>query len=141
MATITAPLNAKDAYITLNGTDISGSANYVEITPSREIGTFNVFSDDWDQALGGKRKWVGKIRVAYSEVTSEGADMVFKAFDSNTAQALVVAPKGNTVSNWKWSGNILISSTPLKLDSGDPKVILIEAPFTGHGTLTKGTVS
>lgn len=135
-----AAANAKNCYISLNGIDISGEGSYVELTPTREIGTFNVFDSDWAQKLAGKRDWKGKLRVIYSEVASEGVDVIYNAWEAGAAVPLIVDPKGNTAGNWKFSGSVLIASAPIKLDAGDAKAILVEASFEGHGEMTRGTV-
>jgi hypothetical protein len=133
-------VSAANCYVTLNGVDISGAANMVQITPKLDVESYRVFAQDSTRKTAGKYDWSGKIRVIYAEGAAEGSDTAWNAWAGKVPVALVVAPKGNTAGNWKWTGNVIVSEAPLQFDGESAKAIFIEFAIEGDGDLTKGTV-
>lgn len=139
MAQTTGAISAQNCVIIFDGVDISGSANRVNINPTREIGRTKTFSGNFNISVPGKRDWDGNIRAVYTEVSGEAMDKLWAAFIAGTAKSLVVRPKGTAVGNWEWSGNVLVTSAPFDLDGNSSDVILAEIPFVGDGDLARAT--
>ena len=139
MATTTDHIVAKDVAISLASQDIQGSSIAVTLQPEMDTAAFSVFGDDWEYSLMTTKRWSGEIRVAYTETASEGAEELFTAYEGGVSVALQVDPKGDTASNWRFSGSVLITGVPVELDRSGG-IVTIAAPFVGTGALTKGTV-
>lgn len=141
MAQTTGQISAKDVKLTLNSKDISGSSNYIEMTPKRKIGKTGTFDGDWELAATGKMSWEGTIKVVYTETTDEGADVAYDAFEAGVPVAMTASPKGGSTGDWEFSGNILISEAPFKFDGTSEDPVMVEFPFVGTGALTKAAVA
>lgn len=140
MATTTTYIHAKDANLYIGGVSIQGSSNYVAFRPTKEVGDAMVFGDDWAYSVAGIKRWDGEIRVLYTETASEGFKTLQTAYESMSAVAFVVIPKGSTASNLKWTGSIHITGAPVELDRTATGAVVVSCPFTGTGAATMGTV-
>lgn len=139
MATIT-PLVLKDCDVTLNTKDLIGHTNMVAIRPSKDVAEFAAFGDDWAHQAASILRWDGAIRVGYDETASGGVDTLWTCYSTMSAVALQVDPKSDgTSSNWRFTGSVHITGMPIEIDRTGG-VVTVEAPFTGTGTLAKGTV-
>lgn len=141
MAQTTGGISAKDLYITLATTDISGSSNKVTLTPTLQVGEFYTFDGDWRKVVGDKFSYTITVRAVYTETASEAMETLYDAFEGATPVAFEVAPKGNTAGNWQWSGDILITEAPIELEAGSGNAVLVEFTGEGDGTLTKAAIS
>jgi len=141
MAQTTGGISAKDMYVTLATTNISGSSNKVTLTPTLQAGEFYTFDGDWRKVVGDKFSYSGVMRAVYTETADEAMEELYTAFEGATAVAFVAAPKGNTAGNWQWSGNVLITEAPIELEAGSGNAVMVEFSFEGDGTLTKATVA
>lgn len=141
MAQTTGAISAKDLYITLATTDISGSSNRVTLTPTLQAGEFYTFDGDWRKVVGDKFAWNGVVRAVYTETADEAMEELYTAFEGATSVALVIAPRGNTGGYWQWSGSVLITEAPIELEAGSGNAVMVEFSFAGDGTLTKATVA
>ncbi len=141
MTQTTGQISAKDMKLTLNAKDISGSSNYIEITPKRKTGKTATFDGDWELTATGKMSWEGNIKVVYTETTDEGADVSWNAFIAGAPIALAASPKGGSTGDWEFSGNIIITEAPVKFDGTSEDPVMVEFPFTGTGALTKAAIA
>ena len=140
MATTSDAMSSKNATLTFAATDISGSSNYVSFNPEVDVSEFAVFGDDWAYNVASLQRFTGEIRVVFTETADEGYDELWTAWDSMAAVAFQVDPKGSgTASNWRFTGSVIVTSAPVELDR-QGGVVLVSAPYVGHGSLTKGTV-
>lgn len=130
-----------NCYIELNGTDISGEANKVELNDEFQVGEANTFGNHYPTTAAGKGKWNGKIRALYSETAGEAAQVAILAHESREPVSLLIAPGGDESGGWKWEGYVYIPVMPLVFDSEDAKPAAMEFSFPGSGDLTRGTIS
>lgn len=140
MASTTTELNAKDARIVLNGIDISGSSNEVELTPEFAVGEFYVFDDDWRQVLPGKRQWSVRIQAVYSETAGEAVDVIWDAWWSQDFVPIEIKANTVGVGDWEWSGRVLVPNPGFPFVASDANPILVGVDCPGHGELTKTTI-
>lgn len=141
MAQTTGQISAKDVKLTLSTTDISGSSNKIEIKPKLDAGRTATFDGSWKIATSGKFEFDITMDVVYTETGSEAMDKIWTAFIAGAAVAFTASPKGGSVGEWEFSGNIIITDAPISLDgkSGDPVLVTVNA--IGSGTLTKAAVA
>lgn len=141
MAASTTVLNAKDARITLDGHDISGTANQVELSMEFAVGEFYVFDDDWRQVLGGKRQWNVTIQVAYSETDDEGMDVLYDAWLARTPRPIEIMANTAGVGDWQWTGEVLVPNPNIPLTADDANPILVSVDCPANGELTRTTLA
>ena len=60
---------------------------------------------------------------------------------SRLAMPLAVSPKGGGVGDWEFSGNVIISEAPIKIDADKADPMMIAVKFDGTGDLTKAAIA
>ncbi len=116
-------------------TDISGTANSWSIKGGdRKAGDLHVLGADTPIVKTGKLQMVDvTLKVVYSEIAAEGADLINGYVSANTPVYLRLRPKGDGVGNWQFKGGpgyFLTPSIP-SVDAGNEKPVLIETHWVG----------
>jgi hypothetical protein len=141
MAQTTTQQSGRDVKVTLNSVDISGSSNSIEIKSKLKVGSAGTFDGDWLLKTPGKREWDGSLNAIYTETAGEAFATIWAAFTSGLAVALKVSPKGGGVGDWEFSGNVIISEAPIKIDADKADPMMIAVKFEGTGDLTKAAIA
>lgn len=139
MAQTTGKISAKDLVILLNGVDVSGSAGYVRIRPTREVGRASTFDGDNRLKVYGKQDWTIELRLIYTEIANEAFEEWWDAINGNSAVSFEARPKGTASGNWAFSGNVLFTDGDMPFDSDTADIVQVTANGEGDGTLTKST--
>ena len=76
-----------------------------------------------------------------SEVTAEGFDKVWAAFEADTTKALEIRPKGTSTGNFTFTGNVWLTAVPMTFDKSSADPVGIDITFEGDGAITKAAQS
>jgi len=127
-----------NAYVTVNGTDLSTYARSVTIEVSGDQLDDTAMGDTFRSRIGGLKDWSISIDFNQDFGSSAVDATLFPLL--NTVVGVVVNPEGSTTSatNPKYSGNVLVSSyTPVSGSVGD--LATTSVSWQGAGTLTRAT--
>jgi hypothetical protein len=121
-------------------TDISGQSNKVSLKPSKSIDDVTPFGTEWKKKMSGIKDWKGSLQIFYNEEVGEAMALLWAAFIGTSAEALGLSPKGGSVGDFQWSGDIHVAD--VSHDSApDGGPIAVTVSFEGTGELAYAAIS
>lgn len=148
MAQTTTHINACDASVWLDNasgtlTDISGSANSVGISFTREVGELRTFQSKWPVRTGCGKDVEISLRVVYSTAADEGKDILLDWFFESAPAARTFdcyVPTKNVGSDY-FSGEVVLGDVNFDADPTEPSPIAVEATLHATGEFTRSTAA
>lgn len=141
MAQSTTIINAKALYVSVGGTEVSGSAASAALTVAIDNALHATADGDFYFALVGKKQWSGTLNIYYSETAGEAYPLIATAADAGTSTAIVLSNAGNTSGDETLAGNVYFTSLPYSFDATTADATMLAVPFIGNGTLTRADVA
>jgi len=140
MAQTTTHVNACDVAVWLDNlagtaTDISGSANSVSMSFTREVGDLRTFQAKWPVRTGCGKDVEITLRVVYSTASDEAVDILknwYFANDPGSRSFSLYVPTKNVGSD-HYYGEVTISSFTFDTDPTEPGPIAVEAVLMSDG--------
>jgi len=144
MPATTTAINACDVAVYIANaagvlTDISGSANKVDLAFSQEVGNFRVFGDKWMRRLACAKDATMSLDVVYTTTADEGLDLLrdwMLGASSGTPRAFRVILPQNAVGSDSYEGSVIISSLSIPIDASEAGPIMCSAELMPNGAIT-----
>ncbi len=121
-------------------TDISGQSNKASLAPAKAINDVTPFGVEWKAKMSGLKDWKGSLQIFYNEEASEAMLLLWAAFTGSSESALKLSPKGGSVGNYQWSGNVHVGEVSHEA-APDGGPIAVSVSFEGTGTLSFAAIS
>lgn len=143
-ATATA-VNAKGCVVKLdNGagtlTDISGSANEVNINMEGALGDYNVFGDDDTYRTEGVRNASIDVTIVFTTATNEGRDILKNWRSTRGARTLQVDVPNSASGSDRYMAEVMWEKMDLGLKVDEAKPITVKASLKPHGPIAESIV-
>jgi predicted secreted protein len=148
MAVTSTAIVATDCVVQLDNssgslTDISGASNSVEIAFEHGVGEYRPFSTQWQQ-----RKVVGKdctisMTVVYTTEDTEPAQLLNGWFfgGDDSARSVQIDIPDSTVGSERFSGEFVLTSLSIPLDSEADDVVRVSVELASHGAVSRADIS
>lgn len=122
-----------NAYLTINGTDLSDHVRSAQITADGEALSSETMGDSWKENTMGLKSWTLDVEFLDDFASSSVDSTVWSAFNTGTAVAVVYKPVNASVSatNPSFSGNILPNKFTLGGALGQMAAKSLSYPGTG----------
>jgi predicted secreted protein len=127
-----------NAFVSINGVDLSGSVRSVTINTEAEDLEDTAMGDTFRSRIGGLKDWSIDVELNQDFAASQADVTIFPLL--GTVTAVVIKPVNGTASatNPQYSGNVLVSEyNPLDGAVGDLATTSVSWP--GAGALTRAT--
>jgi len=127
-----------NAFVSINGVDLSGSVRSVTINTEAEDLEDTAMGDTFRSRIGGLKDWSIDVELNQDFTAAQADATIFPLL--GTVTAVVIKPVNTTTAatNPQYSGNVLVSEyNPLDGSVGDLATTSVSWP--GAGALTRAT--
>lgn len=127
-----------NAFVSINGVDLSASVRSVTINTEAEDLEDTAMGDTYRSRIGGLKDWSIDVELNQDFTAAQADATIFPLL--GTVTAVVIKPVNTTVAatNPQYSGNVLVSEyNPLDGSVGDLATTSVSWP--GAGALTRAT--
>lgn len=130
-----------NAYLSVNGTDLSDHVRSAQIAADGEALSSETMGDSWTEKTMGLKSWTLDVEFLDDFASSSVDSVVWSAFNTGTAVAVVYRPVNGTVTatNPQYSGNILPNKFTLGGTLGQMAAKSLSYPGTGALSRATGT--
>lgn len=129
--------------VTLVLTDVSGSANKVEIRKTNELGVARTFQTRWPLRLAGPGDVQVNLTVYYSTATDEGLELLrtwFMTYNDDARNVQIDMPDDNVGSN-RYTLPCKLSELNIPAEAGSANPIEVTATLMLSGTPTVSAIA
>lgn len=133
-----AQIHGKDAYISLNGSVLSGEGNNVTLNISVDTADATAFGDNWKVFLEGVAEWNISAEFFFDGANKKAADVAMDTIGKGP-KVVIFYPGGSGATNVSYTGSAIITKCNKSAPVGG--AVTLSMSLQGTGTLTKaGTV-
>lgn len=121
-------------------TDVSGSANQVSLSRTRQLGEAHTFVGSYPIRVECKQDASLSGRVLYTTLTDEARDLLDLWYDAGGLRTIIFSPGGGNAGDVQYSGEYFLTSLDFSVEGGNADPVTMEFECMPSGALVTSSV-